>query len=63
MLGENLRKARHSKGATQQMLANQIQFKRQSISDFEIGKAKPGVKTLIKISKALECKVEELIKE
>lgn len=57
----NIEKIRKEKGLTQEKLAQMIGDTQQHISRWENGKRNPSVKTLMKLSKALEVPIEELI--
>ena len=53
--------AREKLGMSQEQLARITQIRRQSISEYELNKKRPGVVNLMKIAKALRCKPQELL--
>lgn len=53
--------AREKLGFTQAQVSMITGIKRQSISDYELGKRLPNVVNLLKISKALRCHADELL--
>ncbi len=59
--GENLRKIRSDAGLTQDELAEQVHVTRQSISNWETGKAEPDLCMLEQLSKALKTDLSVLI--
>jgi len=61
-VGQNIRKFRIKKGLTQLDLAALCGFEESSIGRLENGKTNPTIKTLIKISNALEVKLVDLVK-
>lgn len=52
---------RIARGLTQAQLAELIGCPHQSINKWETGKNKPGMQSLIKLSRALGCGVDDLI--
>lgn len=61
MLRLRLREMRKSRGMTQTQLANAVGIKQPSLSSLENGVTEPALKTLIKLAKALECSLDELV--
>ena len=59
--GEQLRRARETKGMTQKSLAEQLYVSRQSISNWECGERYPDIVTLKKISRILEVSLDNLL--
>ena len=59
--GERVKLARKSKGYTQSRLANLIGISTSSVGQFEVGKNKPTVENLIKISEACDRSIQWLI--
>lgn len=60
-LGKNISKMREKKKMTQYKLAKEIFADQSNLARIEDGKVNPTVKTLLKISKALNCSVKDLI--
>ena len=60
-LGKNISKIREKKKMTQYKLAKEIFADQSNLARIEDGKVNPTVKTLLKISKALNCSVKDLI--
>ena len=61
-IGENIRKYRLKKGLTQLDLAAACGFEGSSIGRLENGNTNPTIKTLLKIAKALDIKLTDLVK-
>lgn len=59
----NLKKIRIKKGLSQNELAKITGIKQGYISALESGSRSPGVRILLKLSEALECTTDELIKD
>jgi transcriptional regulator with XRE-family HTH domain len=57
----NIRKIRKDKGMTQVDLAYACGFEKQNMQRIEAGKTSPTLKTLLKISEALEVDIRDLI--
>lgn len=57
----NLREIRKEKGLTQESLARATSIKRTSIANYETGYREPNIGALRKLSKALDCTIDELI--
>lgn len=60
---ERLKQARESKGLTQQEVADGISKKKNSISDWEVGKARPDVDVLARLCKLYKINVDSLFEE
>jgi transcriptional regulator with XRE-family HTH domain len=60
-LGSNIRSARERKGLTQEALASLVSMTRTSITNLEKGRQRFLVHTFAQISKALECKPDDLM--
>lgn len=58
-LGGRIREERDNKGLTQYKLAKELFMEQSNLARIEDGKTNPTVKTLIKISKVLGCKVKD----
>ncbi|MDK2824543.1 MAG: hypothetical protein PWP71_2461 [Clostridia bacterium] len=54
MIGEKIRQAREAKGLKQTELARMAELANSTICDIEKGRLEPSLKSLNKISKALE---------
>jgi len=59
-IGTRVRILRESKDMTQQDLADLCNFDKADMSKIESGKANPTIKTLLKISQALDVKFSDL---
>lgn len=62
-IGNNIRKFRLKKGFTQLDLAAMCGFEESSIGRLENGNTNPTIKTLLKISVALNVKLTDLVRE
>ncbi len=60
-ISKNLKKVRTEKNLTQDALAEKIHVTRQAISNWETGKTKPDVDSLLTIAEVLGVQMEELI--
>ncbi len=60
-LGKNIALIRKRKNLSQYKLAQEILTDQSNLARIEDGKVNPTVKTLLKISSALDCKVKDLI--
>jgi transcriptional regulator with XRE-family HTH domain len=58
---ERLRKLRANKGYTQQAFADKIGVSQAYINQMEKGKRVPSMKVFVKIAKALNVKLDELL--
>ena len=61
-LGENLKRIRVDKGISQGDIARFLTVDKSFISNIENGKANPTLSTITKLAKALNTKVEKLLK-
>jgi len=61
IISNNIRKLRQLKGLTQQELANKLFLSKHNISDYEIGRTEPDIKTLIKIAGFFEVSIDYLL--
>lgn len=61
-IGYNIRRLRMKKGLSQLDLASVCGFEKSSIGRIENGNTNPTAKTLLKIAKALNVRVTELVK-
>lgn len=57
----NIKRIRKEKGITQVDLAYSCGFEKQNMQRIEAGKTSPTLKTLLKISEALEVDIKDLI--
>ncbi len=60
-VSKNLKKIRNEKKLTQESLAKKIHVTRQAISNWETGKTKPDIDSLLSLAEVLGVQVEELI--
>lgn len=60
-IGKNIRDLRTRKNLTQDELAEQLFVTRQTVSNYEIGKSRPDIDMLVKISDVLETDINELL--
>lgn len=60
-VGENIRKFRKEKGLTQKRLGEQSNINEVQIRQYELGKAKPKLETIMKIADALDISVTQLL--
>jgi transcriptional regulator with XRE-family HTH domain len=61
--GKRMKELRVQHGMTQQALADKISVDRSYLGFLERGERNPSLEVIIKISKALEVKADELLKE
>jgi putative transcriptional regulator len=61
-LGVRIRQLRTKKGWTQNQLAEACSFQKASMSKIESGQSNPTVRTLYKISKAMDVPIRDLFK-
>ena len=61
-LGKNLKRIRTEKGITQGDIVRKLGVSRSFISNIENGKTNPTLSTISKLARALDVKIEELIK-
>ena len=57
-----LKQMRERKKITQVELANKVKVNPAAISQYEKGKREPRIETLVAISEALDCTIDELVK-
>jgi transcriptional regulator with XRE-family HTH domain len=62
-IGERIKKIRISKNMTQNQLAMECDFEKASLSRIESGKSNPTMRTLYKLSTALETSVAEFFND
>jgi transcriptional regulator with XRE-family HTH domain len=62
-IGKNVKKYRTERGLNQRELALITGFANSTISDIERDAKMPSVKVLLRLSKALHCSVDDLLKE
>lgn len=60
-IGKNIRRAREQKGYGQEQLAELLFVTRQTVSNYETGRSRPDVDTLVKLAGLLDVEVTELI--
>ena len=53
-IGKNLKQLRESKGLKQEQLAELLFVTRQTVSNYENGRSRPDIETLMKIAEILE---------
>jgi len=61
--GEKLRALREKQGMTQHQLADKLGFSQVHLANLELGKKKPNVELLLKLSEFFEVTVDELVKD
>ncbi|MGB4588982.1 MAG: helix-turn-helix transcriptional regulator [Clostridiaceae bacterium] len=62
-IGENIKKIRKEKHITQRVLGDIVGVSNTYLSDMEVGRTNPSIKTLKKIAKGLEVSYVELLKD
>lgn len=62
-IGDNIRKYRKKKNLTQKELGDIIKISNTYLSDMEIGRTNPSIKTLKRIAKGLEISYVDLLKD
>ena len=60
-IGKNLKQLREQKGLTQDQLAEQLFVTRQTISNYENGRSRPDIDTLLKIAELLNSDVNSIL--
>ena len=60
-IGKNIRQLRTGKNMTQDELAEKLFVTRQTVSNYETGKSRPDVDTLVKISEILDTDIHQVI--
>jgi transcriptional regulator with XRE-family HTH domain len=64
MIGNNVRKLRKKKGLSQEKLARLADISLNALTKIESGFAKkPTIQTVVKLSKALEVSIDDLVRE
>lgn len=58
---ENLRKIREKRKMTQEQLAQKLDVGRTTVTLWELGVNSPRADMLVKLSKVLRCKVDDLL--
>ena len=61
-VGEAIKKARKEQGITQMDLADACNFEKQNMQRLESGRTNPTIKTLLKIARALDIELIDLLK-
>lgn len=61
MLNETLRQSRKQMGLTQEQLAEKVHVSRQTISNWETGRASPDYEMIIQLAQALQTPLTELL--
>lgn len=61
-IGNNISAIRNSKKMTQQQLADKLRIRQQQVSRWEEGVFIPSAKNLKKLSIALSCSIDDLLK-
>ena len=61
LVGKNIRKIRKEKGITQEQLAYDCNFEKSTISRIEAGRANLTLKTMIKLSQAMNVELMEFV--
>ncbi len=62
-IGDNIRKYRKKKNLTQKELGDIVGISNTYLSDMEIGRTNPSIKTLKRIAKGLEISYVDLMKD
>ncbi|HBW13121.1 MAG TPA: XRE family transcriptional regulator [Proteiniclasticum sp.] len=62
-IGDNIRKYRKKKNLTQKELGDIVGISNTYLSDMEIGRTNPSIKTLKRIAKGLEISYVDLLKD
>lgn len=60
-IGKNIKSIRQAKGMTQDAIAEALFVTRQTVSNYENGRSRPDLDTLLRISKVLETDVNTII--
>ena len=63
LLAERIKSVRHSKGWSQEQLAERASIQRSYVADLERGYRNPSVRTLVKVANALGVSVPALFEE
>lgn len=62
-IGDNIRKYRKKKNLTQKELGDIVRISNTYLSDMEIGRTNPSIKTLKRIAKGLEISYVDLLRD
>ena len=62
-IGDNIRKYRKKKNLTQKELGDIVRISNTYLSDMEIGRTNPSIKTLKRIAQGLEISYVDLLKD
>jgi len=62
-IGDNIRKYRKKKNLTQKELGDIVKISNTYLSDMEIGRTNPSIKTLKRIAKGLEISYVDLLRD
>ena len=62
-IGDNIRKYRKKKNLTQKELGDIVKISNTYLSDMEIGRTNPSIKTLKRIAQGLEISYVDLLKD
>ena len=62
-IGDNIRKYRKKKSLTQKELGDIVKISNTYLSDMEIGRTNPSIKTLKRIAQGLEISYVDLLKD
>ena len=62
-IGDNIRKYRKTKNLTQKELGDIVKISNTYLSDMEIGRTNPSIKTLKRIAQGLEISYVDLLKD
>ncbi len=62
-IGDNIRKYRKKKSLTQKELGDIVKISNTYLSDMEIGRTNPSIKTLKRIAKGLEISYVDLLRD
>jgi putative transcriptional regulator len=63
LFGESLKRHRKARGLTQEQVADRTGISTNFVSELERGLKAPGLLVIVKLSKALEVSVHELLEE
>ena len=60
-IGKNIKDLRIANGLTQDQLAEKLFVTRQTVSNYENGKSRPDIDTIVKLSEVLGCDVDSIL--
>lgn len=63
VVATSIKDLREKKGVSQQVLADDVKVTVATVSRWESGEFLPSADKLVSISKSLDCKIEDLLKE